>query len=231
MVLSYRMIFMSEYTCGLFRNAANLRLIPELEERKLPVLLFPEFAASPLQPVLGAVDLSQFDWVIFPDLYSVDFFVGQMTDKFALDELRVCAFGEAVADRLRFSKIHADVIPARIDDEAVFSAINSYRSPEDRHFLIPKESGRLIPLASLLEEASVTEVPVYSVTEPADITRFRSLLLGGAVDEFIFTTPQDVFDLARYADLPSINIQMSAADETTFQTLREFGIKPRFYQR
>jgi uroporphyrinogen-III synthase len=102
--------------------------------------------------------------------------------------------------------------------------------------LIPKESGRLISLTSLLEEikapiTEVTEVPVYSITEPVDIARFRSLLLGGAADEFIFTSPQDVFDLARYANLSSINMRMSAADETTFQTLREFGIKPRFFQK
>ena len=77
-------------------------------------------------------NLVKFDWLIFPDIYAVDFFVealeGEGIDLFDLDLIRICAFGEAVSDRLRFSQIHADLIPAKIDVETVIKAFEDYLS-------------------------------------------------------------------------------------------------------
>jgi uroporphyrinogen-III synthase len=165
---------MSEHTYGLFRNAINKRLISELERQKAALVLFPEMEVSPPAPA-PAVRLAEFDWVIFPDLHSVDFFLGQIGERFELDELRVCAFGEAVADKLRFSQLHADVIPSGLDDETVFAAISAYDPPEGANFLIPKEKHASLTLTSILREsgAVAAELAVYEILEPPENTSFR----------------------------------------------------------
>ncbi len=203
-----------------------------MERRNAPLLLFPELEISAAEPA-PVIRLSEFDWVVFPDLHSVDFFLANITERFELDELRVCAFGEAVANRLRFSQLHADVIPARLDDDAVFSAISAYDPPQGANFLIPKEKCASSGLTAVLREsgANAAELPVYEIRESPDFTRLKTLLLGGAVDEFIFTSPQDVFSLSHYSNLRSINTRLSGINETTFQTLAEFGSKPSFYQQ
>jgi len=221
---------MSDHTYGLFRNDINKRLIAKLAEKGASVLLFPEVQARPVNTG-QSIDPAKFDWIIFCDLRSVDLFLAGIREKFELDNLRVCAAGEAVADRLRFSQLHADVIPAKIDPGTVFSAIAAYQPPENLRFLIPKESRYTTGLSALLRNAGaeVEELPVYEVVETPETPRFRTLLMGGAVDEFIFGSPQDVYDLSFYIKPEALDCKTSAADEATFQTLREFGLGTRAF--
>ncbi len=225
--LSYKMIFMSERAYGLFRNDINKRLIAKLEEQKAKILLFPAPLPAPVNAG-QSVDLSEFDWIIFPDLYSVDFFLARVRERFELDDLRVCALGEAVADKLRFSQLHADVIPAKVDAGRVFSALAGYEAPENSRFLIPKGSGYKGGFSALLENAGaiVKELPVYETGEIAELSRFKTLLMGGAIDEFIFSSPQEVFDIRFFIDPENLDCKISAADEIAFQTLQEFDLLP-----
>jgi uroporphyrinogen-III synthase len=218
---------MSDHTYGLFRNDINKRLIAKLEEKKADVRLFPAVEPRRLNMEQSA-DPAKFDWIIFCDPHSVEFFLAGVREKFELDNLRVCALGEAVADRLRFSQLHADVIPAKIDPGTVFSAIEGYESPANLRFLIPKESKYKTGLSVLLRNAGaeVEELPVYEIAEISELPRFRSLLMGGAIDEFIFGSPQDVYDLSFYVNPEALDYKTSAADEATFQTLREFNFRP-----
>jgi uroporphyrinogen-III synthase len=229
------MIFMTERTYGLIKNDINKRLISDLGQRGDSLILFPEIETTAVGADnvldlsgfgLSGFGLSGFGWIIFPDLHCVDFFLDRITEKFTLDDLRVCAFGEAVADKLRFAQLHADVIPAKIDSEGVFSAIAAYASPQGLNILLPKKESANLPLAELLTAAGaqVFAMPVYRIRESPETTRLRSLLIGGAVDEFIFNSPQDVFELANYADPGTLKITFSSSNEPASQTLREFQL-------
>src|ERR1044072_2804367 len=75
-----------------------------------------------------AIDhLYGYDWVIFTSTNAVDFFLRRFNfqnhDISDLDELQVCAIGEATADKLRDAHIHVDLVPQEAKAEGVFSAL------------------------------------------------------------------------------------------------------------
>jgi uroporphyrinogen-III synthase len=142
---------------------------------------------------------------------------------FELDELRVCACGESISDKLRFQQLHADVIPQKSFVENVLQAIIDYENPNGLKFLIAKKGTKI---AELLREngANVEEIETYKEKEIPNFAKLKSLLKGGAIDEFIFTSPEDVFSLQKYANIKELNIQTISTNEITFQTLLECGI-------
>jgi uroporphyrinogen-III synthase len=216
---------MSDQTYGLFDNGSNRRLIERFREQNVDMFLVPTVEATPL-PVREVPAIAQFDWLIFPDLRTVDHFLELFSDKFILDDLIICAGGEAVADKLRFSQLHADVIPLKHNADAMFAAIGEYASPNGVNFILPGEKNSSYKIVPLLEEAGgkVMEFPVYEYRNPVDLTKLRSMMLGGAVDEFIFGSPDDVLDLAALIEPRDIPMRCKALNEHTLQTLREFDI-------
>ncbi len=231
----------ADKTFALFANPNNRKIVSDLERAGAKIIKFPPLETEKIE--LNAISIEQlsrlaeFDWVIFPDVLTVDFFLQILEentiDFFELDAIRVCAFGEAVSDRLRFVQLHADVIPHRLRTEDVTSALKNYIAAEDFTHL-----KFLLVLGSLFEEelkkqllqagAEVHELPVYQlkVSKENEIPRIKALLKGGAIDEFVFYAPTDfiylnyIFSgepLARvFAD-----IKVSAADGIVYQTIRE----------
>jgi uroporphyrinogen-III synthase len=225
------MSFMSDTIHGLFQTPANKAFIAKLEARGLAVLALPQVEVSALEFTL-AEPLDSFDWMVFRDIYSADFFLTGIGEVYALDELRVCTYGEAVADRLRFSQVHADIIPARIAAEEILSQIAAYDTIAGKRFLIPREKHAAAELASLLKNKNgeVVELPVYEAHKPSELAKWRSLLLGGAIDNFIFTSPQDVYDLCLFAEPGEINAALQALDEQTLRALQEFGLPAELWR-
>ena len=195
------------------------------------LLLFPETICSPVD-LIEAPDLAKTDWIIFPDLFSVDFFLARIEDKFQLDQIRICALGEAVSDRLRFSQVHADVITSRLTPETVLAELSAYQSLEELNLLIPGQVNKNEALSDLLRAngATVNLLPVYQTDKISDLIRFRTILAGGAIDEFIFSSPQDVYSFTDLIGPEKAELTASATDENTFQTLREFGFAPTIYK-
>jgi uroporphyrinogen III methyltransferase/synthase len=225
------MIFMTERTYGLFRNEANKRLIANLKAGGGELLLFPEMICNPIDLAV-APDLTKTDWIIFPDLFSVDFFLAKIEDKFQLDDLQICALGEAVSDRLRFSQVHADVVTSRLTPESILAELSAYQSLEELNFLIPGQLDKNEALSDLLRAngATVNLLPVYQTDKISELIRFRTILAGGAIDEFIFSSPQDVYSFTDLIGSEKAELTASATDENTFQTLREFGFAPTIYK-
>lgn len=241
-----------ERTLAIFAGQSNKKLIARLRAEGETIVEFPFVEAVAAEDVEAAIesaldDLSAFDWLIFPDLYAVEFFLQNLRahqiDFFRLDDLRICAFGESVSDRLRFVQLHADVIPLRLDTTSVFAALRDYLSVESEfenlRILIAREATAELELSESLrrKKAAVTEISVYRMTTEnvAGLTRLKALLKGGAVDEFIFTAPAEVFALKNIfrRDLKDLlnGVSVSAADETTFQTLREHNLRPLYRKK
>lgn len=231
----------NEKTFALFANANNRKIISELERAGAKVIKFPPLEAEKIELNESSIEqlsrLAEFDWVIFPDVLTVDFFLQTLeenaVDFFELDQVRVCAFGEAVSDQLRFVQLHADVIPNRLRTEDVLSALKNYVAAEDfmrLKFLLVRGSLFEDELKKQLmqADAEVCDLPVYQikVSKENEIPKIKALLKGGAIDEFVFSEPTDfthlnyIFSgepLARvFAD-----IKISAADGIIYQTVRE----------
>src|SRR6185295_14142339 len=78
-----------------------------------------------------AIDhLYGYDWLIFTSVNGVDYFLRRFQSRehqiSELDNLRVCAIGEATADQLHQAHIHVDVIPSEFKAEGVFEALQQY---------------------------------------------------------------------------------------------------------
>jgi len=228
-------------TYGLFSTPANRKLARELESGGAKVFQFPPIETENVILDKTAIsylqNLSKFDWVIFPDIFAVDYFLQALEmceiDSFELDAVSVFAFGEAVADRLRFVQLHADLIPNFVETESVFLTLANFISRnglENLRFLLPKEIFSSIEITKKLIEnkAIVTELPIYQaqITDKKEVSKLKVLLTSGAIDEFIFSSPTDLIALKYlFSDNSTSKIlsetEVSATDEVMFQALKE----------
>lgn len=235
-------------TYGLFDNQFNKKLISELKQDGRELLVFPPLRAIRQDLTESDVDclknLDEFDWLILTDIFAADYFIESLgeheIDFFELDNLIVCAVGEAVADRLRFVQVHADVIPPKTADKTVFSSISDYAGSDlkDKKFLVAGEKSADFPFVEKLrsENASVRHLTVYAAEFP-DVTaavKLKTLLTGGAVDEFVFSAPEDLLSLKFLlsgADLSTIfnETKISATSEIVYQSLQENGFRPLYF--
>lgn len=235
-------------TYGLFAGPTNKKLISSLLESGENLLVYPTFAAEKVDLTAAAEEklknLSNYNWLIFTDVYAVDFFIELLReleiDLFELDELRVCAFGEAIADRLRFVQIHADIVPTKIDCETVFTKISEYVESEIEQlkFLVIKGKSNFSAIVEKLKNDNtvVDELAVYQgkFTDESEIVRLKTLLKSGALDEFVFSTAEDLVNvrlLFPNEEFGSIfqEIKISATTENAFQSLLENGLRPLYY--
>ena len=231
-------------TYALFPNHNNRRIVSDLEDAGAKIIKFPPLEAEIVIETVAIEmlkNLVNFDWIIFPDVLTVDFFLKILEeneiDFFDLDEMRVCAFGEIVSDRLRFVQLHADVIPNTLESENVLSALKNYIAEgelENLKFLLPKEIYFQIEIKNELikEGAEVFELPVYQlkISRQDEIPKLKALLKGGAIDEFIFSAPTDFIALKYiFNDEPLTQIfsevKISAVDGLIFQNVREHNLK------
>lgn len=238
--------FSAEKTYALFSNPANRKIISELEVIGAKTILFPAVQTREItedEAKQLSAFLKNFDWLIFPDIYTVEFFLQKLEqenfDFYELDEIRVCAYGESVADRLRFVQVHADIIPNSIKTAEVLQAIKDYFIDEDElkaaKFLVLKEKNIVAGISKELEisGAKVSELTIFEIIaeKESEKAKLKSLLVGGAIDEFIFTSPFDIINLAHL--FPTENLEnvlaetkLNAADKMTAQSIEEFRLSP-----
>jgi len=234
----------ADKTFALFENPGSKKIVAELENAGARIIKFPVIEAEKVilneasKKILN--NLQNFDWVIFPDVLTVDFFLQILEenaiDFFELDEMRVCACGEIVSDRLRFVQLHADVIPQTIEPEDVLSALKNYIGEEEfvsLKFLCLKEiSSQNAIETELAVNAQISELGIYQIKTPNgnEIAKLKTLLKGGAIDEFIFYAPTDFIWLKHiFNDEPLDHIlsgiKVSAVNGVIFQTIREHNLK------
>lgn len=230
---------------ALFDSFTNKKLISDLNKQKLKTILFPPVEAEKVVLETGSIELlsalNRFDWIIFTDALAVDFFLEKLTenhiDFFELDETRVCAFGENVSDRLRFAQLHADVIPNQINSAAVIETIKNYsweKEFDQQKFFIVREKSLNQDIGKELQNlfAEFLEFAAYEINFQAknEIVRLKTLLLNGAADVIIISSPEDLIALRYiFKDQPLAQVlsdlQVFAADRLIWQALKENEIK------
>lgn len=237
----------SEKTYALVASPIGKPLAAAIENAGAKVILFPQIKTAPTESneelIEYLTEVLDFDWLIFFDVLAVDYCLERLeetsTDLFDLDELRICALGEAVADRLRFVRLHADVIPMSIQTETIFTALTDYIGSDQlsgKRFLIIKRKSPEVEIKGKLtgRGATAVELEIYKTIfeERNDSARLKALLKGGAIDEFVFSSPEDLIALQEFLAVESIaeilaDATISAADDVTLQSLRERNLKPR----
>lgn len=233
-------------TVGIIKTVRNKKVIELLKNQGKNVIEFPE--AKVVKIELGdneknkLVNIGEFDWIIFTDIFTVDFFLEDLAATgfhlYHLDEFKICACGEAVSDKLRFAQIHSDVIPAQKSAGIIFAEISAYTADEETFFnskfLLLKGFDKAKSLSKFLVEKNLNLVEMinYSV-EPIssfENAKFKSLLSGSAIERFIFTSPEDLESLSQFGEEGFLtdlfaNIEIETTDEITDQTLRENTFK------
>ena len=189
-----------------------------------------------------AIDhLYGYDWLVFTSVNGVDYFLLRLKarghDISEIDELRVCAIGDATAERLRAAHIHVDVVPEQFKAEGVFAALEQFVGGGEMllglNFLIPRAAVARDYLPKALEGAGarVDVVPVYRTILPDKLDRARlGAMLAGSADCIAFTSPSTVRNLAQLFDTQDLGetlagVVVACIGDITAQTAAEYGLR------
>ncbi len=189
-----------------------------------------------------AIDhLYGYDWLIFSSINAVDFFLRRLAARnrevSELDELKVCAIGEATAERLRQAQIHIDVVPVKFKAEGVFEALTQFVGGRERlhglNLLLPRAAAARDYLPRALEEAGarVDVVPAYRTVLPENLDRGRlKAMLSGSADCIAFTSSSTVKNLGLLFDTHDLGetlkgLSVACIGDITASTATEYGLQ------
>ncbi len=221
--------------------------VAELEDYGARVLLCPTIEiAEPenYERLDEAIDhLYGYDWIVFTSVNGVDYFLRRLKTRehqiSELDSLRVCAIGEATAERLQKAHVHVDVIPEEFKAEGVFTALERYAGGREAlsglNFLLPQAAVARDFLPAALQDAGarVDVVTAYRTVQPNGLDRGRvsALLTGGGADCIAFTSSSTVRNLALLFDTHDLTpilsgVVVACIGDITAGTANEYGIHP-----
>jgi uroporphyrinogen III methyltransferase/synthase len=219
--------------------------VAELEQYGARIMLCPTIEISPLESyelLDEAIEhLYGYDWLIFTSANSVDYFFrrfhGSGHETSELDDLKVCAIGEATAEKLNDLHVHVDVVPDEFKAEGVFAALERYvggsEGLKNLNMLIPRASVARDYLPKALQQAGarVDIVPAYRTSLPADLDRGRvAAMLSGDADCIAFTSSSTVKNLAQLFDTQDLGealagVVIACIGDVTTATSVEFGLR------
>lgn len=230
----------------LITPSVTRELASELESRGARVLAWLKLdsgnLANPASLDEAIENLFGYDWVIFRNFNSADFFLRRFEelgrDISEMDALRVCAIGEATIKRLDESQVHIDVNPDRLSSESAFAAIETYAGGRDSvsglNFLIPRAAISHDSLAQTIGDAGarVDEVTAYRTcaADNTELAPIKGLLAGGGIDCVAFAAPAEVLEFAAVFDTNDLlrlvdGTAVACIDESTTRTATEFGVE------
>jgi uroporphyrinogen III methyltransferase/synthase len=189
-----------------------------------------------------AIDhLYGYDWIIFTSVNGVEYFLRRLHVRghqiSELDELRVCAIGEATAESLAGSNVHVDLIPDQFKAEGIFAALEAFiggrQAFNGLNILLPRAAVARDYLPKALEDAGarVDVVTAYRTIQPDGLDRGRvsAMLAGGAADCIAFTSSSTVRNLAQLFDVNDLSeilhgVVVACIGDITANTAAEHGL-------
>lgn len=221
-----------QFVTELERYGAEVIVCPTIEIRELESY---ERLDEAIEHLFG------YDWLIFTSVNGVEHFFKRLKlrehDASQLDELQVCAIGEATATRLRDFQVHIDVIPEEFKAEGVFAALERFVGGPDAlaglNVLIPRASVARDYLPRALEQAGarVDVVPAYRTSVPEDLDRGRvAAMLSGSADVIAFTSSSTVRNLAQLFDTQDLSealagVVIACIGDITAKTADDYGLQ------
>jgi uroporphyrinogen III methyltransferase / synthase len=193
------------------------KLTPQLESAGFQTTSWPRLQLTP--PANFAVldeaiaNLYGYDWIIFIDSDAVRVFVERVQQQSRevsdLDTLRVCAIRETTAAALEHAQVHVDLVATQTDPATIVEQLATYAGGIEHlnrlNFLLPQAAiGREYLKEHIENTGARADVVVsYQTVANDDLTRLaglHSMLLTGSVDAVVFTTADEVFEMARVFD-------------------------------
>jgi len=221
-----------EFVGALEQYGARVTLCPTIEIRALESY---ELLDDAIAHLYG------YDWLIFTSVNGVDYFFRRMDagerDRSELDDLKVCAIGDATAEKLNDLHVHVDVVPEEFKAEGVFAALERFvggRAGLDKlNVLIPRASVARDYLPKALQQAGarVDVVPAYRTSLPVDLDRGRvAAMLSGDADCIAFTSSSTVRNLGQLFDTQDLSealagVAIACIGDVTAATALEFGLR------
>jgi uroporphyrinogen III methyltransferase / synthase len=189
-----------------------------------------------------AIDhLYGYDWIIFTSANGVEYFLRRLQTRGIrveeLDELKVCAIGEATADKLRDAHVHVDLIPSHAQAEGVFTALSEFAGGREQlhglNVLIPRAAAGRDYLPKSLEEAGarVDVVTAYRTVVPDNVDRGRlSAMLTGSADCIAFMSSSSVKNLGLLFDTHDLGeklegLTIACIGDVTAATAADYGLR------
>jgi uroporphyrinogen III methyltransferase/synthase len=223
-----------EFVAELKRFGAEVVLCPTIEIREL----------DSYERLDEAIDhLYGYDWLIFTSVNGVEYFFKRIQARGRsasdLDDLKVCAIGDATAEKLSDLHVHVDVIPEEFKAEGVFSALERFvggaEGLRNLNVLIPRASVARNYLPKALEQAGarVDVVPAYRTSLPVELDRGRvAAMLSGSADCIAFTSSSTVKNLARLFDAEDLSealagVVIACIGDITASTAADYGLRAR----
>lgn len=189
-----------------------------------------------------AIDhLYGYDWLIFTSANGVDYFLRRLNTRGVnveeLDELKVCAIGEATADKLRDAHVHVDLVPSQSKAEGIFAALSEFAGgTENLHglnILLPRAATGRDYLPKSLENAGarIDVVTAYRTVLPENLDRGRlSAMLSGSADCIAFMSSSSVKNLALLFDTHDLGeklqgLAIACIGDITATTAADYGLR------
>lgn len=183
-----------------------------------------------------------YDWLVLTSANAVEHFLARLSalgkgvDE--LDGLRVCAIGEATAERLVPAHVHVDLVPEKARAEGVFAALETFLGGREHfeglNFLLPRAAVArdFLPRALEAAGARVDVVEAYRTVRPetTDRARAEALLVGGGVDCVTFTSSSTVHNFAQLFDTRDLRgllsgVRVACIGGVTAETAAEYGLR------
>lgn len=188
-----------------------------------------------------AIDhLYGYDWLFFTSTNGVEYFLRRLNthgkNPSDLDELKVCAIGEATAAALHEAHVHVDLVPGKFKAEGVFTAFVEFNGGKDQlrglNVLLPRAAVARDYLPKKLEEAGarVDVVTAYRTVVPEKLDRGRlSAMLAGTADCIAFTSASTVKNLALLFDTHDLSqilsgVVIACIGDITTNTAQSYGL-------
>jgi len=187
-----------------------------------------------------------YDWILFTNPDAVNYFLKRLDRKglelIALDDLRVCAVGNATEELLLRRHIHVDVVPMSQHAAAVFSALERFAGGSAAlrglNFLQPRASSTPDALTRALTEAGarVDLVPTYRVSLGEADSGRTAAMLAGSSDCLVLSGPEAISQLTRLFDTQDLQealgeIPVFCFDETVLEHATDAGLMARTLSR
>ena len=223
----------AEFAAELERFGARVVACPTIE-------IVPPESYAQLDEAID--NLFGYDWLLLTSRNAVEHFLARLSalgkDVSELDGLRVCAIGEATAERLVAAHVHVDLVPEKSRAEGVFEALEKFLGGREQfeglNFLMPRAAVARDFLPRALEEAGarVDVVTAYRTVRPEtnDRARAEALLVGGGVDCVTFTSSSTVHNFAQLFDTRDLGrllagVRVACIGGVTAETAAEYGLR------
>jgi uroporphyrinogen III methyltransferase/synthase len=220
------------------------QFVTELERYGAKVIICPTIEITEpesYERLDEAIDhLYGYDWLIFTSANAIEYFLRRLNARGvgveALDEIKVCAIGQASADKLRDAHVHVDVIPSQSKAEGVFDALSEFVGGVEKlhglNILLPRAAVARDYLPKALEDAGarVDVVTAYRTIVPENLDRGRlSAMLAGSADCIAFTSSSTVKNLALLFDTHDLSkvlsgLTIACIGDVTAATAAEYGL-------